>query len=69
MKWDIYIRIFFYIISFVGVLIHNEIVIINICAKYFLDLKVKNEVLYSDTDDPVILKRYEILKRYGRFTR
>ena len=40
MGWDIYIRIFLYIISFIGVIIHNEIVVINICnlgsdTKYF----------------------------------
>ena len=57
---------FLYIISFIGVIIHNEIVIINICelgsdTKYFLDLKVINEEIYSNEDNPEILKRYETL--------
>ena len=43
---------------------HNEIVVINICGlgsdtKYFLDLKVESEELYSDTDDPDIIKQYD----------
>ena len=47
-----YVRIFLYIILTIGVLIYNEIIVINICGlasdtKYFLDLKVKNEELYS----------------------
>ena len=57
---------FLYIISFIGVIIHNEIVIINICelgsdTKYFLDLKVINEEIYSNEDNPEILKRYETI--------
>ena len=53
-----------YVISFIGVLIHNEIVIINICnlgsdTKYFLDLKLKSEELFSRTNDPKIMQRYE----------
>ena len=64
--WDLYIRIILYLILIVGVMIHNEIIIINICGlgsdtKYFLDIKVEIEQLYSDTDDPEILKRYETL--------
>ena len=31
MGWDIYLRIVLYIFSFIGVMIHNEIVVINIC--------------------------------------
>ena len=64
MGWDFYVRIFLYVISAIGVVIHNEIVVINICnlgsdTKYFLDLKVKNEEIYSKTDDPEIVKQYE----------
>jgi len=64
MGWDIYVRIFLYVISFLGVLIHNEIVVINICnlgsdTKYFLDLKLKNEELFSNTDNPEIINRFE----------
>ena len=45
-------------------MIHNEIIIINICgissdAKYFMDLKVESERLYSISDDPETLQRYE----------
>ena len=64
MGWDIYIRIFLYIISFIGVIIHNEIVVINICnlgsdTKYFLDLQVELEEQFANTDNPEIIKRYE----------
>ena len=50
MGCDLYFRIFLNIISTIGVMIHNEIVVINICnlgsdTKYFLDLEVKNEDL------------------------
>jgi len=43
MPWYKYVRIFLFIISFIGVIIHNEIVVINICGlgsdtKYFLEL-------------------------------
>jgi len=63
-SWDLYIRMFLYLISINGVFIHNEIVVINICnlgsdTKYFLDLKFQGEELYSKTDNPEILKRYE----------
>ena len=66
MRWDIYVRIFLYLILIIGVMIHNEIIIINICGlasdtKYFLDLKVEIEQLYSDTDEPEILKRFETI--------
>ena len=66
MGWDIYVRIFLYLILIIGVMIHNEIIIINICGlasdtKYFLDLKGEIEQLYSDTDEPEILKRFETI--------
>ena len=66
MGWDIYVRIFLYLILIIGVMIHNEIIIINIWGlasdtKYFLDLKVEIEQLYSDTDEPEILKRFETI--------
>ena len=65
-KWDFYIRIILYLISFIGVMIHNEIVVINICnlgsdTKYFLDLEVKNEELFANTDNPEIIKRFDSL--------
>ena len=46
------------------ILIHNEIVVINICnlgsdTKYFLDLKVQSEELFANTDNPEIIKRYD----------
>ena len=63
-SWDLYFRIVLYVISFIGVMIHNEIVVINICnlgsdTKYFLDLKLENEELFTNTDNPEIIKRYE----------
>ena len=65
--WDFYVRIILYIISTIGVIIHNEIVVINICdlgsdTKYFLDKKVENEELFAKTDNPEILKRFETLE-------
>ena len=65
-EWDFYIRIILYLISFIGVMIHNEIVVINICnlgsdTKYFLDLEVKNEELFANTDNPEIIKRFDSL--------
>ena len=61
-----YIRIVLYIISFIGVILHNEIVVINICGlgsdtKYFYDVLVKNEEEYSNADDPDILKKFETI--------
>ena len=61
---DIYLRIFLYIISFIGVIIYNEIVVINICnlgsdIKYFLDLQVELEEQFANADNPEIIKRYE----------
>ena len=46
--YDLYIRLFLYIILIICVLIQNEIIVINICGlasdtKYFLNLKLKNE--------------------------
>ena len=65
-KWDLYIRIFLYIVSFIGVMIHNEIVVINICnlgsdTKYFLDLQVESDELFAKTDNPEIMKRFDSL--------
>ena len=62
--WDLYVRLFLYLILFIGVLLHNQIIVINVCGlgsdtKYFLDLKVESEQLYSTTDNPEILKRFE----------
>ena len=59
-----YIRIVLYAISLFGVILHNEIVIINICGlgtdtKYFSNERAKTEVEYSTSDDPNILKRFE----------
>ena len=67
MGWFKYIRIVLYIISFIGVIIHNEIVVINICGlasdtKYFLDMMAKNEEEYIKADNPDILKRFETLE-------
>ena len=64
MGWDLYPRIILYLILFIGVMIHNEIIIINICGlgshtKYFFDLKVKGEELYSKTNNPHILIRFD----------
>ena len=64
MGWDIYLRIVLYIFSFIGVMMHNEIVVINICnlgsdTKYFLDLQVELEEQFATTDNPEIIKRYE----------
>ena len=62
--WDLPYRTVLYIFSIFAVLVHNEIIIINICGlgsytKYFLDLKVINEEIYSMADDPDIIKRYD----------
>ena len=64
-----YIRIILYIISFIGVLLHNEIVVINICGlgsdtKYILDTIVKSEEEYTSADDISILKRFETLEMF-----
>ena len=62
-----YIRIVLYLISLFGVLLHNEIIVINVCdlgsdTKYFLDDIAKNEEIYNTTDDPDIIKRFETLE-------
>ena len=66
MGWDLYVRIALYVISFIGIMIHNEIVVINLCnlgsdTKYFLDIKVQKEEIFAKADDPEILKRFETL--------
>ena len=65
-SWDLYFRIFLFLILIICVLIHNELIIINICnlgsdTKYFLDLEFRKEELITKTDNPDILKRYETL--------
>ena len=72
MGWDLYFRIFLYIISTIGVMIHNEIVVINICnlgsdTKYFLDLKLKNEEIFNKTENPEIMKKYETFSEMDTF--
>ena len=67
MKGYKYVRIILYIISFIGVLLHNEIVVINICGlgsdtKYILDTLVKSEEEYTSADDINTLKRFETLE-------
>ena len=64
MGWYKYIRIVLYVFSFIGVMLHNEIVVVNICGlssdtKYFYDNLVKSEEEYMKADDPDILKRFE----------
>ena len=64
MGWDLYVRIALYVISFIGIMIHNEIVVINLCnlgsdTKYFLDIKVQKEEIFAKADDPEILKKFE----------
>ena len=63
-NWDFCVRIILYIILTIGVIIHNEIVVINICdlgsdTKYFLDIKVEKEKLFEKADEPEDLKRFE----------
>ena len=67
MGWDLYFRISLFVVSFIGVMIHDEIVVINICnlgsdTKYFLDLKFESEELFAHTDNPEIIKRYESME-------
>ena len=57
-------RLVLYLVSAICVIIHNEIVVINICnlgsdTKYFLDLEFESEELYTKSDNPEIMKRYE----------
>ena len=63
-SWEIIVRLILYLILFIGVMIHNEIIIINICGlgsftKYFLDIEVINEDIYSIADNPEIMQKYE----------
>ena len=63
-NWDFCVRIILYIILTIGVIIHNEIVVINICdlgsdTKYFLDIKVEKEKLFEKADEPEDLKKFE----------
>ena len=73
MGFDLYIRIFLKIISTIGVMIHNEVVVINISnlgsdTKYFLDLRDESEELFSNKNDPEIIQRYESLNEMEEFT-
>jgi hypothetical protein len=68
--WDLTIRIVLYVISAICAILHNEIVVINICnlgsdTKYFLDLKLQSEEIYANTDDIDIIKEYETLGELG----
>ena len=68
--WDLTIRIVLYAISAICAILHNEIVVINICnlgsdTKYFLDLKLQSEEIYANTDDIDIIKEYETLGELG----
>ena len=65
--WYKYIKIVLYVISFIGVMMHNEIVVINICGlasdtKYFYDNLVKSEEEYMKADDFSILKKFETME-------
>ena len=67
MGWHKYIRIVLYIISIIGVIIHNEIVVINICGlgsdtKYFLNIVLKNDEEYISSDNPNNLRRFETIE-------
>ena len=71
-EWDFYVRIFLYIILTIGVFIYNEIIVINICGlasdtKYFLDLKLKNERLFSISDEPEVLKKFETFDEFETY--
>ena len=60
-KADLAARIIIYVILFIGVMIHNEIFIINLCGlnlqtKLYLDKMVKQEELLSNTNNEEILK-------------
>ena len=73
MGFDLYIRIFLKIISTIGVMIHNEVVVINISnlgsdTKYFLDLRDESEELFSNKNDSEIIQRYESLNEMEEFT-
>ena len=67
MKLHKILRIILYVFSFIGVLLYNEIVVVNICGlgsdtKYFYDNLVKSEEEYSKEDDPDILKKFETIE-------
>ena len=62
-SWDFYVRIFLYLISTIGVIIHNELVVINICelgsdTKYFLDKKFNEEGMFAKADNRKALKKF-----------
>ena len=68
--WDLTIRIILYVISAICAILHNEIVVINICnlgsdTKYFLDLIVEREELFANTDDIDIIKDFETVDELG----
>ena len=71
--WEIFIRIFIYIIIFIAALIHNEIVIITKCGlgentKLFMDEKAKEELLSNqDTDETIFEKLSFLFKCYFPF--
>ena len=63
-EWDLFVRIFLYLVSAIGIMIHNEVVVINICnlgsdTKYFLDLQVESDELFEKTDNPEIIRRFD----------
>ena len=56
-----------YVILTIGVIIHNELVVINICdlgsdTKYFLGKKFNEEKLFEKADDPHSLKKFVTFK-------
>ena len=64
---SIYIRIVLYVISFLGVILHNEIVVINICGlasdtKYFYDNFLKSEEEYTKSNTLNIGQRFETVE-------
>jgi len=73
-KADLAARIIIYVILFIGVMIHNEIFIINLCGlnlytKLYLDKKFRQEELLSITDNEEILQRFDttIMEMQERF--
>ena len=67
MRGHKYIRIILYLVSLIGVLLHNEIIVTNICGlgsdtKYFLDIVANNDEEYNNTDNPDILKKFETIE-------
>ena len=64
--WDLALRIILYIFSAICAILHNEIVVINVCnlgsdTRYFLDLQVEDEGIFSNTDDIEIIRHYETM--------